>query len=288
MCDKGTWVSQIRANTAVRGFFRLELDHHAKPQLSDASGCIPLTTQQPIDLKSCIGRVNWISGHALEQQVQVMAALPAIRWTGNPFALVDPSLPGSLVAAALCRHVQQIRQPEVRQLLDQFFCDQSVMKLFMTAPASLRHHHAFPGGLAIHTCEVMDMAHRMASDLSPEEHALVMAACLLHDAGKIYEYTSNHHCLTPRGRLLGHEVTLLELLAPIADRIWSRGHPHRLLLVHLLTAKPAPQWTGIRHPRSQLVSIVRFADSWSADANHKFQKPSLKRVFHIKTAHLEQ
>jgi len=273
MCDKGTWVSQIKADTMVRGFFRLELDSGSRPSLADASGRVPLSAGQNIDIEALLGRVNWISGHVLGSQqlkVQVMAALPAIRWTGNPFALIDPSVPGYRVTGNLCRHVQHIQDQEIKHLIEAFFGEVPLLHAFMTAPASLRHHHAYPGGLAIHTCETMDVAHRMSSDLSPEDHALVMAACLLHDAGKAFEYTGNQKYLSRRGSLLGHELTLLELLAPVADRIWSFGHPKRLMLLHLLTAKPAPQWTGIRHPRSRLVSIVRFADRWSAEAEYKW------------------
>lgn len=269
MCEKGTWVNQIEPDAAVRGFFRLVKSGSSHALLCDASGNVPVHLDNGIDLRPFIGKVSWISGYAMNKEqrpdVHVLAALPATHWTGNPFALIDPQSPGYPYAARLYLHVQNIRDQETSRLIEAFFAEPKLLDAFMSAPASLRHHHSFPGGLAAHTCETLDMAERISSTISDNEHALVMAACLLHDAGKAFEYDGTRKYLSPRGNLLGHETTLLEILAPVIDKIWERGHPKRLLLLHLLTAKPAPQWTGIRHPRTKLVSIVRFADRWSSN-----------------------
>ena len=267
MCEKGTWIKDIHPNLMFQGFFHMQHDH-SQIVLADASGSIPADHEDYRHLRGLPGNIIWVSGRATAgidgHSINVLSAIPAERWTGNPFALTDPTLPGFKHSSALYHHVQSIQDQDVRRLIDMLFADKGLMRGFMSAPASLKHHHAFPGGLAKHTVETLDMASQICSSLSLEEHALVIAACLLHDAGKAFEYNYNHQYLSQRGRLLGHEITLLEWLSPIADKIWSRGDPKRLMLFHLLTAKPAPQWTGIRHPRSQLVSIVRFADSWSA------------------------
>lgn len=265
----------------MRGFFRLErAAGNSSLTLTDTSGHVPIN---PIHVKGVdypIGNIVWVSGmasqHASSLSVRLLAMVPAIRWTGNPFALVKPHSPGYFVADRLCRHVQSITDSDLSRLISHLFSDPSIQNGFMSAPASIRHHHAYPGGLAVHTCEVMDIASQIAGTLNKQEYSLVMTACLLHDAGKVLEYAKGGRRLSSRGEMLGYEITLLEMLAPIADRIWSRGHPKRLMLFHLLTAKPAPQWTGIRHPRSRLVSIVRFADRWSsAESRHNASSPHM-------------
>lgn len=270
MCDKGTWIDQAMAGQQIQGFFRLTRGDRSFPaSLTDASGCLPVATDCAVQVRGLINKIVWASGIAEKHDhavtVRLASALPAIRWTGNPFALANPEFPGYPIAAKLCKHVQNIRDQELTRLIKNLFSDASLFKAFMTAPASINHHHSHPGGLAIHTCETMNVADRMAALLTEQDHALVMTACLLHDAGKVFEYQCGGRWLSPRGRLLGHEVTLLEILAPIADRIWPLGDPKRMMLLHLLTAKPAPQWTGIRHPRTRLVSIVRFTDRWSVE-----------------------
>jgi len=129
-----------------------------------------------------------------------------------------------------------------------------LLSKFMIAPASL-HHHAYNGGLAMHTCEVLNIASTMGTMLSPDEYGLVMTACFLHDIGKVLKYAGGNRSLSKRGSLLGHEVTMLEIITPIADRIWSFGDPKRLMLLHLLTAKPAPKWTVIRHQEATLYRL---------------------------------
>lgn len=56
-------------------------------------------------------------------------------------------------------------------------------------PAATRHHHNYVGGLIDHTLEVLDFATAIAEmDSDPWDRELLVAACLLHDLGKIDEY----------------------------------------------------------------------------------------------------
>ncbi|RMG50011.1 MAG: HD domain-containing protein, partial [Gammaproteobacteria bacterium] len=268
MCEKGIWVSDIKPDLGFSGFFLTRCRAAARAMLLDSSGTIELPLSDGTRLDS--GRLVWISSRPVQDghRPPIISALPVQKWSGNPFAFIEPDLPGYPSAKSLHDHIEHIADPEIRQLLYAFFGDRQLLRAFMKAPASIRHHHAWPGGLATHTLETLDMASRITTDLRQGESDLVTAACLLHDAGKAYEYTAGGTRLSRRGDLLGHEVTLLELLSPALDSIWERGHPKRLLLLHLLTAKPAPRWTGIRHPRTRLVSLVRFADQWSANRSH--------------------
>ena len=234
--------------------------------IADSSGCMSLRLGGDVAIEA--GGLAWVSARLDGECGQGdVSAVPVACWTGNPFAFVEPDVPGHGVARTLHGQVEGIRDHELRRLVEAFFSDRAFLRAFMSDPASLRHHHAWPGGLAAHTAEVVDMACRAASGLRPADRDMVATACLLHDAGKAYEYAGGGRFLSRRGELLGHEVTLLEMLAPVTDRIWSAGHPKRLMLLHLLTARPAPRWTGIRHPRSPLVGILRFADRWSIEHN---------------------
>ena len=266
MCSKGAWVNEIRPDAPFAGFFLTRKQNGGRLTIADSSGCMSVRLGRDTDIA---GRgLAWVSARPNgNHEQEAVTALPVARWNGNPFAFVEPDLPGHGVARTLYAQVEDIQDDELRRLVEILFSDRSLLRAFMSAPASLRHHHAWPGGLAAHTAEVVDMACRAASGLSQADRDLLAAACLLHDAGKAYEYAWRGRCLSRRGELLGHEVTLLEKLAPVADVIWSAGHPKRLMLLHLLTARPAPRWTGIRQPRSPLVAILRFADRWSAECS---------------------
>lgn len=58
---------------------------------------------------------------------------------------------------------------------------------YWASPASRRHHHAYPGGLARHSLEVATLMASI-SGLSSESRELGIAGGLLHDFGKIWCY----------------------------------------------------------------------------------------------------
>jgi hypothetical protein len=83
---------------------------------------------------------------------------------------------------------------------------------FWTMPASARHHHAHPGGLAQHSVEVaQDMATQ--GQLTGIERDLGIAGGLLHDIGKVWAYTRDMF-QSEEGQAMGHELAGLLRLAP--------------------------------------------------------------------------
>lgn len=61
-------------------------------------------------------------------------------------------------------------------------------KEFLEAPASAKHHHAYVGGLLIHTAQVWNTADAMLWTLKKVKWTEVFTAVLWHDWGKIYDY----------------------------------------------------------------------------------------------------
>lgn len=64
--------------------------------------------------------------------------------------------------------------------------------IFITVPAAKQMHHNYIGGLVVHTFECVEIAQtilpKLKKDLNSDE---VLAAAILHDIGKIYEYQIN-------------------------------------------------------------------------------------------------
>lgn len=64
--------------------------------------------------------------------------------------------------------------------------------IFSTVPAAKQMHHNYIGGLVVHTFECVEIAQtilpKLKKDLNSDE---VLAAAILHDIGKIYEYQIN-------------------------------------------------------------------------------------------------
>lgn len=70
---------------------------------------------------------------------------------------------------------------------------------FLEWPASLGHHHAYDGGLLVHTREVVDYCLQISKinfKKSPDKEILV-AAALWHDLAKIWDYSFVKGCSPP-------------------------------------------------------------------------------------------
>lgn len=87
-------------------------------------------------------------------------------------------------------YIAKIADEKLRTFVSNLFEQNS--QDFKIMPAAKLMHHNFIGGLLVHTVECcefaeLNMAH-FAYKINPDE---VYAACLLHDFGKIFEYTIN-------------------------------------------------------------------------------------------------
>ena len=64
--------------------------------------------------------------------------------------------------------------------------------LFIVAPAAKQMHHNYIGGLIVHTKECIEIANSILSAIKkPLDKDEVLAALILHDIGKIFEYDIN-------------------------------------------------------------------------------------------------
>ena len=129
------------------------------------------------------------------------------------------------------------------------------------APASASHHHAGPGGLAVHTLDVIDIAlrqrksynlpqHSTPESIAEQEHIwtyAVFAGALLHDIGKLI--CSTKLILETGAVWTPHDVSILETGATLLSGHVPEGP--------LQTPYPAQQW---------LLSFAAAQGAWLAGA----------------------
>jgi 3'-5' exoribonuclease len=99
----------------------------------------------------------------------------------------------------------EIAHPGLSGLVGRFAVDQAFRARLRTLPATPDAHHSYTGGLLEHTVAVATLC-REAAQLHPRLRAdLVLAAALLHDAGRVRELDRGPLFLpTAEGKLLGH------------------------------------------------------------------------------------
>ncbi len=88
----------------------------------------------------------------------------------------------------IIRYIDEIQNPELKNFTINIYKENEAK--IKVAPAAKLMHHNYIGGLMVHTLECLNFADvnlpLFAAKLNRDE---VIAACLLHDIGKIFEYT---------------------------------------------------------------------------------------------------
>ncbi len=85
-------------------------------------------------------------------------------------------------------HINKIKDDSLRNFVAEQFSKYE--KEFKIMPAAKLMHHNYIGGLLVHTVECADFAElNLAKFTYKTNEDEVYAACLLHDFGKIFEYT---------------------------------------------------------------------------------------------------
>ena len=127
-----------------------------------------------------------------------------------------------------------LSHPGLRELVGRFAGDDAFRRRLRTLPATPDGHHSYAGGLLEHTVGVAAVC-REAAQLHPRLRGdLLLAAALLHDAGRMRELDRGPLFLpTAEGRLLGHVHLGLRL---VEERAGGLDQAVRAELLHAIAA----------------------------------------------------
>lgn len=136
--------------------------------------------------------------------------------------------------ARLREILTRMTNPYTRGLIECFLIDDVFLKKFLMAPAGVKNHHAYHGGLIEHVVAVLNLADRVA-DLYPEvDRDLLLAGVFLHDVAKVDELSFDRGFgYSDEGQLVGHLVMGVEMLSQKAAecaKLMDEPFPVELLL----------------------------------------------------------
>lgn len=157
----------------------------------------------------------------------------------------------------------KVQNKYLKQLLDDFFDDKELIEKFKRAPAAKRIHHAYLGGLLVHTRNVLKLADGMKTVYETLDLDLLITAGILHDIGKIYEYTYARKLdFSTQGRLLGHIVIGYELVAERIKHIADFPGSLRFMLLHMILSHHGEyEWGSPRRPNFLEALVLHFIDN---------------------------
>ena len=165
----------------------------------------------PGDFVRVRGKVQLYQG-ALQMIVTHIGAVGATGLDPADFQPA-PSQDTSRLMARVQEILLGIDDPRLRTLMECFLVDEPLMNAFRTAPAGVKAHHAYIGGLLEHVANILETAVRIV-DLYPRvDRNLLLAGIFLHDLGKVREMASDAAFVyTDEGQLVGHLVIGVEML----------------------------------------------------------------------------
>jgi len=127
-----------------------------------------------------------------------------------------------------------IANPHLRNLAECFLMDEELMAKFARAPAGIKNHHAYHGGLAEHVVNLLEVIGRIAPCYPQIDRDLLLMGAMLHDIGKVDELNyEREFSYSDEGQLIGHlvmAVSLLERKVAEAEKLSGESFPHETML----------------------------------------------------------
>ncbi len=150
----------------------------------------------------------------------------------------------SEMLAELRQLIASLKEPW-QGLTAHLLLEEGFLSTFAETPAAKGMHHAYIGGLLEHTVSMAKVADMLAEHYPIVDRDLLLAGTLLHDMGKVREYTiQGEFGFTEDGRLLGHIVrAMLMVETAVANTSLLTDDQSRQLL-HLIASHHGKQEWG--------------------------------------------
>jgi 3'-5' exoribonuclease len=169
----------------------------------------------------------------------------------------------------LLTYVEKIESKPLQDLLNAFFQDEKTADLFQRAPAAKGFHHIYLGGLLEHTLSVVRLLTKTAEHYPNLNKDMVIAGGLLHDIGKIYEFSYDKLIeYSDEGRLIGHIVMGVEMINQKLAAIPDFPPQLALKLRHIILSHHGEfEYGSPKRPKTPEALVVHYIDDLDAKLN---------------------
>ncbi|MGQ9808722.1 MAG: 3'-5' exoribonuclease YhaM family protein [Armatimonadota bacterium] len=250
---RSIWVGELRENAHVEGVFLVsdvevktarDGSAYVRMKLQDRTGAVEAIRWRASDFEQQAARTSdylRITGRVDTYQGRLQVTLdhlaPVTEGVDPRDFLPVAPRPVEEMGRELGSHIRRVRNARVRQLLEMATGDTEVGRMFREAPAAVRVHHAYLGGLLEHTLSVVKMAEAVASHYGDLNRDLLIAGAVLHDIGKTREYVwSRHIAHSDAGLLMGHIPQGVLIANELMDAIPGFEEDWRMLLTHIIVS----------------------------------------------------
>lgn len=286
-----TRVADLRDGDEVVGIFIVHEARRAESRankpylrlvLGDATGTIDAFVWDEIERweAACVaGNVVGIRGRvgSFQDRLQLkVLSVDELEAEPSDFELLLPTSPRprARMEAELDARIASVRDRGLRKLL--YRCvgrGNELGRAFRVHPAAQRNHHGYLAGLLEHSLSVAGSCEQLVEHYREQgvelDRDLLVTAALLHDIGKVRELKPPPLSgYTTEGRLLGHIVIGIQMVAREAETISDLPRDRLLLLQHLIASHQGrPEWDSPRTPQMLEALVLHYADDLDAKLN---------------------
>lgn len=218
-----------------------------------------------------VGRVYYLTGtvKVFREQVQLNVSLDdsAIEDVTDSADITDflraAERPIDDLMSELHDITAVVDDPDYRKLIDAYLSDEDIQTAMGQQPASKSYHHSYMGGLLEHTLGVVKLSIAASQLYDGIDRDLLITAALLHDIGKIREYTSGPVIdYTLEGSLLGQNYLTISEVDKLVSSIGEMDEMKKMKLMHILLTQSADMDSSHSvKPKMTEAVILNLADS---------------------------
>ena len=160
-----------------------------------------------------------------------------------------------------------VKDEDLKKLLKIFQNDESLMDKFSRAPAGIKNHHAYNGGLLSHVVSMLRVATFVGDHYKAVSKDLLLTGVFLHDIGKIDELAYEKELsYTDQGQLIGHIQMGAEILAAKIRELEATGNTFpdekALRLKHMILSHHGePQFGAVKVPMTLEAIALHYIDN---------------------------
>jgi 3'-5' exoribonuclease len=236
-------------------------------ELRDRTGTLPARIFRDVDLvagRFDRGDLVQVTGRVErfreELQLEIASIARATGEAADPATFLPTTYRDMEELDGFLEHLarEEVHERSYRALLESLLVDEALREQWRRAPCSRGGHHAYLGGLLEHTVAVGRLAVETCALHVRLDSDLLVTAALVHDLGKIGEFTYGAELgLTEEGRLLGHIELGMRLVDERARGVGMETE-RRLALAHCILTHHGPDRApGRRFASAEALTLAR-------------------------------
>lgn len=174
--------------------------------------------------------------------------------------------------------IHSVTDPQLKALLELFFSDSEFVEEYKHTPSAITHHHNYVGGNIQHTAGVLRLCNSICKMYPGINEDLVVAGAILHDVGKIKEYTTRAAIdKSEEGNFLGHIMMGDQWVHEKILTLRNNGnefdeHLENQIRHIILSHHGKYEWGSPRIPKTAEACVVHQADLMDSQVKNYLQQ----------------